>query len=124
MISGSGTEAATHHSAGAEAANHHFAGAEAANHPSSSTTIFPCPMDGPMAPSSCRAAYVSLRYLSQPDGGMLVLPHVIRKTQIDTDLNSQDDMYTHLISINLIILILVIAYARYARKRRQKIIVR
>jgi hypothetical protein len=41
-------------------------GAEAATHHSSSTTIFPCPMDGPIAPSSCRAAYVSLRYLSQP----------------------------------------------------------
>ncbi len=75
---------------GTEAANHHSAGAEAENHPSSSTTIFPCPMDGPIAPSSCRAAYVSYRYLSQPDGGTLVLPHVISKTQIDKDLNSQN----------------------------------
>jgi hypothetical protein len=58
MISGGSAEVANHHS--------QAAGAEAANHPKSSTTIFPCPMDGPIAASACLAAYVSLMYLSQP----------------------------------------------------------
>ncbi len=40
--------------------------AEAANHHSSSTTIFPCPMDGLIAPSSCQAVYMTLKYISQP----------------------------------------------------------
>jgi hypothetical protein len=41
MISGGGAEAANHHS--------QAAGAKAANHRQSSTTMFPCPMDGPIA---------------------------------------------------------------------------
>jgi hypothetical protein len=89
-----------------EAANHHSAGAEAANHTSLSTTMFPCPMGGPMAHSSCQAAYVSLRYLSQLDGGILVLPHVICKTQINTDLNSQNFSIICIITIISIISII------------------
>jgi hypothetical protein len=52
---------------GTEAGNHHSAGAQAGNHPEpSSTTSFPCPMDGPVAAASGWAAYVALMYLSQP----------------------------------------------------------
>jgi hypothetical protein len=66
-------------------------GAEAVNYNSSSTTLFPCPMDGRplLLPGSIRVLEVFINLLG--GGGTLVLPHVIRKTQINTYLNSQNN---------------------------------